>query len=179
MEDMLARRDVQNRETQWYTIYGDLEGPWPAVYLEQNSGVQYVRWWFVEPPYADAGGGRFGEQPVITVEEFYVSPFDLLVWDDESASVLSDLRPGGKINFRIGVWDRDSPFTTWRPFAKTDLIFPGAEIRRWFTGDGHAVGLLVSRRDMAPGEAVELRSEPWARIKAAVWDSLGAGRRDP
>ena len=50
--------------------------------------------WAVLPPYGDAGGGVFGENPTISVIELYVTPFDRWAYDDVEGSVVSDLNAG-------------------------------------------------------------------------------------
>ena len=45
---------------------------------------------FNVPPYTDGGGGSVGEQPTVSVVEYYVTPFDRFVWNDQDESEISD-----------------------------------------------------------------------------------------
>ena len=47
--------------------------------------------WVDDPPYADGGEGAIGENPTLWHVEFYVTPFDELIWDDQERSVVSEL----------------------------------------------------------------------------------------
>ena len=65
-----------------------------------------------------------GEEPVISVIELYVTPFDRLVYDDIDGSVASDLTAGKVIGFGIVVHDNDEPDDggAWVPEA----MIPGS-----------------------------------------------------
>lgn len=128
------------------------------------------------PPYADGGAGHFGEQPVIDVTEFYVTPLDLFVWNDRSTSVVSDLKPGGRIGLRIAIVDRDVPYSR-QSFPHTVQTFPDIKGSS-FSSTVWADGVLVSGQGLAQGQEVSLPSASWARIKASR-ESRPAERRAP
>lgn len=113
--------------------------------------------WCTRPPYAEAGSGILGENPVFWVIEFYATPFDLLIWEDPEASMVSTLEAGKVIGLSINVADSDTDGKEW------DLhqFIPDS-----FTADTFADGLLVGRRGVVDDSVVE--SETWARIKAAL-----------
>ena len=69
--------------------------------------------WFNRPPFAHGGGAVFGESPIFSVTEFYVTPYDLFVWTDPGDSDLSDLFAGKIIGFNIEVYDVDSRPGGW------------------------------------------------------------------
>ena len=125
-------------------------GDWPAMEL-----------------YAAGGGGALGSNPATWVLEMKVTPFDHLVYNDESLSKASELYPGKTIGFEIWVYDADEepPFVSAYPYLLTPL-----ELNITTVNDaGHFVdGLLVgagedpSRYD--DNSAVEPSS--WGRIKA-------------
>ena len=60
------------------------------------------------PAVREAGSGILGENPVFWVIEFYVTPFDLLIWDDPEASMVSSLEAGKVIGLSITVPDSDT-----------------------------------------------------------------------
>ncbi len=55
--------------------------------------------WVRNVPYADGGGLIIESQPVFSVVEFYVTPFDRMIWDDPEQSIVSDLFSGKTIGF--------------------------------------------------------------------------------
>ena len=59
------------------------------------------------PPYADAGGGVAGENPIIRVIELYVTPYDSWQGPDSRPEdvAVSDLTAGKVIGFAILVWE--------------------------------------------------------------------------
>lgn len=69
--------------------------------------------WAVLPPYGDAGGGVFGENPAISVIELFVTPFDRWAYDDIEGSVASDLNAGQVIGFGIMVTDEEDDPGIW------------------------------------------------------------------
>lgn len=114
--------------------------------------------WCTRPPYAEAGSGILGENPVFWVIEFYATPFDLLIWEDPEASIVSSLEPGKVIGLSINVADSDTDGKEW------DLhrFIPGGT-----TADTFADGLLVGKQGVAGDDSV-VESVSWARIKASL-----------
>ena len=64
--------------------------------------------WVNEVPYADGGGRRLESQPVFYVVEFYVTPFDRLIWDSPEQSLVSELFAGKMIEFAMSLQDTDT-----------------------------------------------------------------------
>ena len=124
--------------------------------------------WVAREPYAVAGGGALGEGPAISVTELRVTPFDDLIYDDEEASVASELYPGKVIGFEISMWDNDDPLPPFEGGIRLSLT----EQPSFRYADLFVDGLLLgagedpSVYDGDEGSAVEPSS--WARIKAAL-----------
>ena len=64
--------------------------------------------WMDQLPYADGGGDMVDSQPILSVIEFFVTPFDHLIWDAPEESVISDLFEGKTIGFALSLMDMDS-----------------------------------------------------------------------
>ena len=145
------------QQAQAYAVYvepGDAGDPNVSLYFRYESD------WHNRPPYADAGGGAAGENPVFWVIEFYVTPFDLLVWDDPEASAVSGLAAGKRIGLSINVADSDTDGSEW----DLHLFTTENEIR---TADFFIDGFLVGKDGTGEtGSAVDPTS--WARIKASL-----------
>ena len=149
-----------------------------------NLDDTYIRFatgqlaWNSLPPYGEGGGNAGGESPVISVIEFYVTPFDRFGRTGDSpapeGSVVSDLVPGQLIGFSLLVQDvdpigGDRNVTQWVPES-----MPGALRDEWRSGHGSGQttargdflldGLLLPARP--EGSAVEPVS--WGRIKASI-----------
>ena len=114
------------------------------------------------PPYGDGGGSVFGEAPVISVIEAYVTPYDSWVgWEGEEIEI-SQLASGKVIGFGIAVYDYD-PGEEWRP-AWTPGLTPDAG---YSPADNFADSFLLGPDGSVPNNsAVEMDS--WARIKASL-----------
>ena len=48
--------------------------------------------WVHQPPHADGGGAVIDSEPRFGVLEFYATPFDRLIWDDQDQSIVSPWR---------------------------------------------------------------------------------------
>ena len=116
--------------------------------------------WCPRPPYAEAGSGILGENPVFWVIEFYVTPFDLLVWDDPEISMVSSLEAGKVIGLSLNVVDSDTDGKEW------DLheFIPGVSVGN---ADTFADGLLVEKGEVVEDDSA-VESVSWARIKASL-----------
>ena len=82
-------------------------GPTMDNYVGRRTGAFS---WKLFPPYGDAGGGVFGEAPVISVIELYVTPYDRWgTFDGIEETEFTDLDPAGQvIGFAIDMvedWD--------------------------------------------------------------------------
>ena len=154
-----------NRQAQMWIAIG--EAPDGEHLLHIGAG----REWVAREPYAGAGGGAFGDNPAISVTELRVTPFDDLVYDDEEASVASELHPGKVIGLDIWTRDNDDPSRStveWGIF----MSLSESDMRSRAHADFFVDGLLLaagedpSLYDGDKDSAVEPSS--WARIKAAL-----------
>ena len=104
--DEEEKRQLWHRGAQSYGAINEVFGEGPRVLM--TGGHMYEEYpFFVLPPYAEAGGAQFGEQPIITITEFYVTPFDFLVWDNPEETQVSELFPGKTVGLDIHVADHD------------------------------------------------------------------------
>ena len=118
--------------------------------------------WMVQPPFAEGGGGVFGENLTIWVTEFYVTCFDRLDHLNPEESVVSQLAEGRTIGFDLRVHDYDI-----EPFGARALYYlTGPDWENFSQADHFADGLLLR----PGGESVDssVQSTSWARIKASL-----------
>ena len=142
-------------QAQIYTALAEVYDEGPNVALWPSSRHNY---WLTRPPYSDGGGGVFGQKPTITVTEFYVTPFDHLVRDSPTESLVSELHPGTTIGFEMVVCDFDvKPGRTHSShfLHRGDTMFSNSWIEGFLLGPGG---------ELPDDSAVE--SVTWARIKA-------------
>ncbi len=156
------RRLLMNQHAQSYRILGDIVGGGPHVCLYPQS-LYGDEDWFNLPPYVEGGGASFGEHPTFSVTEFYVTPFDRLIWNSPEESVVSALSRGTLIGFVLSMRDYDVEGELWRGHH---FISGQDEWPALFNADGFARGLLVGPGGEIPDSAVE--SMTWGRIKATV-----------
>lgn len=145
-----------NQEEQIYFAFASPPDDGPRVAM-WNMPDWETDWPF-HPPYSDGGGGRFSEAPTVTVLEFYVTAFDSFVWNDASASIVSDLHPDKRIRVNVMVYDTDSP---------TDGSAMGSLF--WLPGND---ALLLGRQSAIVPETVDLSDATWGRVKQAAPISL-------
>ena len=127
--------------------------------------------WTLFPPFGDVGGDIAGENPIITVIELYVTPYDSWQGYDSGpeGAVVTDLTAGETIGFAIIVSDEDGE-DTWYPLTpeavRTDD--PRENLLFLYRADLYLDGLLLPANptDSQDGSAVE--SMTWGRIKAAL-----------
>ena len=162
IDDKEERRLRTNQHAQRYHVLGELLGGGSHVCLPAQSLFDDEDW-FQRPPYAEGGGASFGEQPTLSVIEFYVTPFDRLIWNSPEASVVSALSPGTLIGFALTIGDIDEEGGAR---AESVHILMGQDFSRgWASNADHfARGLLVGPGGEVPDSAVE--SVTWSRIKA-------------
>ncbi|NKB67603.1 MAG: hypothetical protein GKR89_11110 [Candidatus Latescibacteria bacterium] len=154
-------------QAQPYAAIGETRGdPFVHIDIMQNLNRGY-QWgtWYTELPYADGGGGRFGENPIITVTEFFVTPFDRFQWDSQEETLVSQLSPGKTIGFKMTVNDRDEE----ESFNSTSLSLPDAETIDLTTADDFLDGLLLGPDGAIPAAEDDTAVEglSWGRIKAS------------
>ena len=121
--------------------------------------------WAVLPPYGDGGGGVFGENPIISVIELYVTPFDRWAYDDVEGSVASDLNAGQVIGFGIMVVDEEDDPGIW---TEASGAFEHVNGLYFLKADGFLDGLLLPQAGPEPGEDSAVESVSWGRIKASL-----------
>ena len=157
------------RQAQLYTAIGGTIGEDPHVSISMlqnlNPGYEYGNWYTL-PPYADGGGGRLSENPVISVTEFYVTPFDHMVWSSEEESLVSELSPGQTIGFAISVVDQDKLSVLSSYFSLPDI--EKMTLDQWKSSDSFLDGVLLGPGGAIPeAEDTSVESVTWGRIKAA------------
>ncbi len=160
IKDDEERKLLNYQQAQDYHVLGDIVVGGPHVCLGAYRAKES---WFLLPPYAEGGGASFGEQPTLSVTEFYVTPFDRLIWDSPEESVVSTLSRGTLIGFILSMRDYDVEGELWRGHH---FISGQDEWPALFNADGFARGLLVGPGGEIPDSAVE--SMTWGRIKATV-----------
>ena len=126
--------------------------------------------WVHQVPYADGGGAIVDSQPILSVVEFYVTPFDRLVWQDPEQSVPSDLTAGETIGFALGMVDVDTEEGEFGPPPESAhyLFGPDASFddELFFDSDNWAHGILLGADHRTGDTAVERVT--WGRIKAGL-----------
>ena len=104
-------RDLNNNRTaQQYLAIGDTPDGRHVGYL--GKGTEWVN----ALPYADGGGGSTGDGPTTTIIEFFVTPFDDLIWNSPENSVPSPLFDGKIIGFQITAPDFDTAPLEYRAY---------------------------------------------------------------
>ena len=86
-------------------------GRFPGTFNNDNNLILRIvsrrTDWVHHRPYADGGGAMIDSQPSFGVVEFFVTPFDRLIWDNQEQSVVSPLYPGKTIGFTVHLVDVD------------------------------------------------------------------------
>ncbi len=178
-----------NRHAQHYiTVADDLSGR-HVSYLGAGSE------WVNDVPYANGGGNSIGSMPTKSIIEFYVTPFDDLIWNDPEGSTVSDLADGDIIGFQISIPDTDQgpgmdrafhtlsdQAATWRyadRFVDARLVEISNGVRegdyseiRDRTPDQANKGIDMAERARSnkgrrSGKAAVV-TDSWARIKASL-----------
>ena len=122
--------------------------------------------WVDDPPYADGGEGSVGENPVFWVLEFYVTPFDELIWNDPESSQPSELVAGKVVGFFILIADFDANTAE----SGTGYMIDDAFLRRQGNSAEDANffvdGVLLEAGEFLEHSAVQPSS--WGMIKASL-----------
>ena len=155
-------------QAQWYCAFGRTYTHHSNVTLVNVHDAPWVQ----NVPFADGGGEIIDSQPILTVVEFYVTPFDLMVWDDPEQSVVSDLFSGKTIGFAFQVLDGDTedservlgPVDRWHGLFGPDLVYDqlmlGPESDLWARGILWPAG--------SPADDTAMENDSWGRIKASL-----------
>jgi hypothetical protein len=116
--------------------------------------------WEDRPPYADGGTGAMSENPTLWHVEFYFTPFDAWIWDDEESTVVSELEAGKVIGLFLGIADGDSQSSPWARFSipevSEDACCPSSN------ADAFGDALLLGAGGDLPDESA-VRSDSWRR----------------
>ena len=154
-------------QAQWYTAFARTYSNASNVDLTDVGST-----WMDQLPYADGGGAIVDSQPIFSVVEFFVTPFDRLIWDDPEESVISDLYEGKTIGFALSMADFDSEKMSdpvspdyWLELFGPDASRDQSYVSYVYESDLWASGILLGA-DGTDGTAVE--SVSWARIKASL-----------
>ncbi len=158
IKDDEERQLLNYQHAQSYNALGDIVGGGPHVCLGASRAKEG---WYNLPPYAEGGGASFGAHPTLSVTEFYVTPFDRLIWNSPEESVVSTLSRGTLIGFILSIRDFDveGELAGGHHFISGQDQWPGIS-----NADDFARGLLVGPGGELPDSAVE--SLTWGRIKA-------------
>ena len=140
-----------NRTAQQYVAIGDTPDGRHVGYL--GKGTEWVN----SLPYADGGGGSVGDGPTVTALEFFVTPFDDLIWNSPDDSVPSPLFDGKVIGFQISIPDMDIEPSNYRAFHTLS-----GQAATWRYAERFSDGRLVGS-----GDATVEAETSWGRIKAA------------
>jgi hypothetical protein len=143
---------INNQQAQQYE--GIPESPDGLLVGYLGAGTTWVNL----PPYADGGGAAVGTSPTVSVVEWYLTPYDNLIWNDPAGSVQSTLIPDKIIGFQISVPDFD---TEPRAYHAFHTLSGQAETFRY--AERFVDGILVGSDDVS--SAVE--SSSWAQIKGS------------
>ena len=127
-------------------------GIWGASIMHDIRHPVYD--WMVKSPYNESSGGVYGENPTVSVIEFYVTPFDALSWEDPQESIVSDLEAGKVIGLEVWIFDVDPGKGIRDPHLANGAGF------RW--ADGFADGVLVGASDSS------VREDSWGLIKDSL-----------
>ena len=161
--------EVRGQTQRYDVISRTASGPTMDNFVERRTGAFS---WALFPPYGDAGGGVFGEAPVISVIELYVTPFDRAgALDVLEETEFTDLSAGQIIGFAIIVndWDKeDEGGWPWSPEAmeSSDPRFGTAIDIKHSRADLFLDGILLPAGAGPEDTAVE--SVSWGRIKASL-----------
>ena len=146
-------------QAQSYHVLGEVYDAGGHVDLGYRTpGLYSWEEFFLLPPYAEGGGGAFGENPTLSVTEFYVTPFDRLVWNSQEESLVSELGPGQVIGLMLSVAEIDGECC-----ADQGYLHLGGEVG--YSADGFVDGVLMGAVG-GPDDESAVENITWARIKA-------------
>jgi len=128
-----------NRTAQHYLAIAD-DPDWQHIGYQGAGGG-----WVNAPPYTDGAGISIGSDPTHSIVEFYVTPFDDLIWNDPGASVPSTLAANEIIGFNIAIPDFDTDPGTYHAFHTL-----AGQPQTWRYADRFTDGLLLAAVDPNP-----------------------------
>lgn len=116
--------------------------------------------WVAQAPFMEGGGGATGTNPTVSVVEWYLTPYDNLIWNDPDASVQSQLTPDKIVGFQISVPDFDTEPRAYHAFHTLS-----GQPKTFAYAERFVDGILVGA-DI--GSAVE--ETTWGEIKSSFAD---------
>ena len=153
----------------------------PLRHETSHVGLAYLEDWFEGgeswwgyPPYGEGGGSVAGENPVVWVTEFYVTPFDRLLRREPENSLVSDLGARQTVGFRAFIGDFDEPAVNGpggnragKFYALGDYFGMTAFEYAVSEGDLLMDGILLPANGIDSGGGTAVKPDSWARIKAS------------
>ena len=130
--------------------------------------------WITRPPWAEYGGWQVGESPNLSAVEFFVTPWDGLVYDDPVRSRRSVLEPGRIIGFQLIAHDGDRP-----NFASGTYALAVPTVREHVSDGDFSYSHTMFAENFVDGELVPchhadcsgattaVKQDSWGRIKAS------------
>ena len=154
-----------HRHAQGYGAIADVfDG---GAQIQVHWGPNDADLFFVVPPYAEGGGRTMGAKPTISITEFYMTPFDALVWNSPEESTVSELSPGNVIGLFIRMQDVDRNSRGYERYFFHSLS-PVESCPR--CADAADADHFVDAVLLGPGGEIPddsaIESITWARIKA-------------
>ena len=155
---------LQNLTAQQYVIIA--ESPDDQIIGYQGNGLG----WAIDPPYADAHGTVFGEDPVTSITEFYVTAWDEINWEGANLSTRSELVGGKIIGLQITIADYDAGDEDGGPIRRGFHTLSGQD-NTWIHADRFVDAELIPCDTGDCGASAEplptaVEDDSWGRIKA-------------
>ncbi len=117
--------------------------------------------WVTEAPWAEAGGGSFGQEPNVSVIEFAITPWDVLDWRGQANSRRTVLREGAIIGFGFDINDFDlGPL-------QYDGGWSTSDAPSFFDAGQFVDGILLCGEADCGATTTAVRTNSWGRIKAS------------
>lgn len=159
LDDWLPQMAANSVQAQYYVAGVPVGGTF-ARYLALSAYLYPVDW-FLHPPWSDGGGRSFSESPIVSVTEFYFTPFDRFIYDDPELSRISSLTANSVVGIDIFVYDYDFDRRPDNSVAAAfQLVVRGA----WYMSDDWADAILLPAGSQGRG-ATELDTRSWGRVK--------------
>jgi hypothetical protein len=155
---------LQNLQAQQYVIIA--ESPDGQIIGYQGNGLG----WAIDPPYTDAAGTAFGEDPTTTIMEFYVTAWDEINWQGPHLSRRSELVGGKIIGLQVTIADYDAINEDGGPVRRGFHTLSGQD-NTWIFAERFVDAELIPCDTGDCGAAAEplptaVREDSWGRIKA-------------
>ena len=166
-------------EEEWLLSVSRHAQPYTAIAEVLGTGLQtilrdfgYSADWFNHPPYTDGGGAVWGDGPVLSVTEFYVTPFDQFVWDAPEQCRVSELFPEKIIGIALRLDDGDDPYNVLQFHDGRVHDFPAGLWENTINADSFADALLLPSGDYTAVEALS-----WGYVKSSSLEPSRSARQ--